>query len=120
MLSQNEFKAMLTSKGSGSEKAADVDKKIDENIQKRELMKLRNNFYSNLKEHYSSRKYKEVINLNCADRCLTNFRDDDLNRTEMNCLINCYNKYYRYLAFSNTLYTFLVHGEKVDEHLRGQ
>jgi hypothetical protein len=38
----------------------------------------------------------------------------------MNCLMNCYNKYYRYLAFSNTLYTFLVQGEKVDAYLKSQ
>lgn len=44
-------------------------------------------------------------------------REDDLTRNEINCLVNCYNKYYRYLAFSNTLYTYLIGGDKIDKFL---
>lgn len=81
-------------------------------------MKLRQTFYENLKQHYSSRKYKELITLNCSDRCIKTFREDDLTRTEMNCLMNCYNKYYRYMAYSTTLYTYITNSDKVDEYMK--
>ena len=54
----------------------------------------------------------------CADKCLTSFREDDLTRSEMTCLVNCYSKHYRFFAYANTLYAYLVSGEKVDEHLK--
>ena len=85
-----------------------MDRQIDEGIQKRELGKLRDTFYKHLQEHYSSRKYKEHITLGCAERCMKNFKEDDLTRTETKCLNNCFHKYYRYLAYSNTLYTYLT------------
>lgn len=47
-----------------------VDKRIEENIQKRELLKLRSTFQEQLKAHYSQRKYKEQITLACSDKCL--------------------------------------------------
>ena len=72
------------------------------------MTKLRTVFYRQLQEHFSSRKYKEHITLACAERCLTNFREDDLTRSETRCLHNCFHKYYRFLAYSNTLYTYLV------------
>jgi hypothetical protein len=58
--------------------------------------------------------------LNCAERCITNYRDDDLTRNEMGCLINCYNKYYRYLAFANTMYTFMVYDDRTNEFFNNQ
>jgi hypothetical protein len=45
------------------------------------------------------------------------YREDDLTRSETNCLVNCFNKNYRFMAFANTLYTYIVNGEKVDEYL---
>ena len=36
-----------------------IDSRIEENIQKRELIKLRSAFHDNLKQHYRQRKYKE-------------------------------------------------------------
>ena len=60
------------------------------------------------------------MTLACSDKCLktSSFREDDLTRSEMTCLVNCYSKYYRYFAYANTLYTYLVSGEQVDTHLR--
>ena len=97
-----------------------IDQRIEENIQKREIVKLRTAFYQNLKDHYRQRKYKEQITLQCSDRCLTSFREDDLTRGEMSCMVNCFGKSYRYLAFSNTLYTYLVSGSpgQIDDHIR--
>ena len=76
-----------------------------------------------------SRKYKELITLGCADKCVTMIGGDDLSRRENQCLQNCFHKYYRYLAYSNTLYTYLtadaetskmieesVNGEEDDEN----
>ncbi len=56
--------------------------------------------------------------MTCSDKCLTVFREDDLTRSEMTCLVNCYSKHYRYFAYANTLYAYLVTGEAVDDHLR--
>ena len=36
----------------------------------------------------------------------------------MPCLVNCYSKHYRFLAYANTLYTYLIKGEEVDEHIK--
>ena len=83
-------------------------------------MKLRDSFYDNLKQHYNSRKYKETINLLCTDRCLKTFREDDLTRSEMNCLLSCYNKTFRYLAFSNGVYTILRGGEEIENYFKGE
>ena len=83
-------------------------------------MKLRHTFMESLKMHYRQRKYKEQITLQCSDRCLTSYREDDLTRGEMNCLVNCYNKSYRFLAYSSTLFTYLVSGDpsKIDDHIK--
>ena len=43
-----------------------LDSQIDKNIQKREIEKLQKVFYDNLQDHYSSRKYKEMVTLGCA------------------------------------------------------
>lgn len=83
-------------------------------------MKLREHFYENLKQHYSSRKYKEMLNLICTDRCLKTFREDDLTRSEMNCMMACYNKSFRYLAFSNKVYTILRGGEEVEKYMNNE
>ena len=72
------------------------------------MAKLRNTFYTHLQEHYSSRKYKEHVTLGCAERCLSNFGEDDLTRTEKRCMHTCFHKYYRYLAYSNSLYSYLT------------
>ena len=90
-----------------------LNKKIEENMQKRELMKLRATFYENLKSYYLQRKYREQMTIGCSDRCLKGpFREDDLTRTEINCMINCYNKYYRYMGFANSVYTYLMSPEQ--------
>ena len=94
----------------------DLDKKIDQNIQKKEVGLLRQTFYDQLKAHYSSRKYKEVITINCSKKCMKNFREDDLTKTETKCLMNCFNKYYRYLAYSTTLYSYTTN-ENADDYL---
>jgi hypothetical protein len=77
--------------------------------------KLKTAYYDSLKTHFSSRKYKEQITVDCSLRCLRSFKEDDLNRNEMTCLVNCYNKYYRYLAYSNSLYTYLLKPESKEE-----
>ncbi len=66
-----------------------------------------------MKLHYNNRKYKEIITLGCSDKCLQNFREDDLTRTEMNCMLNCFNKYYRFLAHSNNVYNTITNSEEV-------
>ena len=71
----------------------------------------------NLRQHYSMRKYKEIITLNCLDKCLKSFREDDLTRNELNCLNNCYHKYYRHLAYSNTVYQVLTSGDEIKDLL---
>ena len=48
----------------------EIDKKIEESIQRRELMKLRHQYYQSLQQYYSSRKFKEIITISCSDRCL--------------------------------------------------
>ena len=81
------------------------------------MEKIRGSFYKNLQQHYSQRKYKELITLGCADKCLTkeSYHVDDLTRVETDCFKNCFHKYYRYLAYSNSLYTYLTTKES-DEH----
>ena len=32
--------------------------------------------------------------------------------------MNCYNKHYRFFAYANSLYTYIIAGERVDDHLR--
>jgi hypothetical protein len=94
-----------------------MDSQINKSIQKREMEKIRGSFYKNLQQHYSQRKYKELITLGCADKCLTkeSYHVDDLTRVETDCFKNCFHKYYRYLTYSNALYTYLTTKE-ADEH----
>merc|ERR1712060_144232 len=96
-----------------------MDNQIDKNIQKRELEKLRGVFYDHMKNHYSSRKYKEQITLVCGEKCLRPAEmmsgSDELVRGETTCMTQCFHKYYRYLAYSNTLFTYLVANEDQDE-----
>ena len=58
------------------------------------------------------RKSKEYVTLKCASLCFqqvgNNFYDDDLNRKEKTCLLNCYHKTFRYLTHANTAYTYLT------------
>ena len=100
------------------------EEEIERKMQMRELNKLRFAFYDQLKQHYSSRKYREVITIGCADKCLlqqkiganASFREDTIAPLESQCLQSCFHKYYRYLAYSNTLYTYLINDEgKADE-----
>ena len=49
---------------------------------------------------------------------MSTFKDDDLSRSENKCLTSCFHKYYRYLAYSNTLYTFLVADEETDKRIK--
>lgn len=89
-------------------------------MQQREINKLRQVFYDKLKSHYSSRKYKEAITLGCAERCLMEqgFREDTLSPDENTCLQNCFHKYYRYLAYSNSLYSYLIsEGGSADDYV---
>ena len=45
------------------------------------------------------------------------YPDDDLSRSENKCLSNCFHKYYRYLSYSNTLYSYLVADEDADKKI---
>ena len=36
----------------------------------------------------------------------------------MTCLVNCFGKHYRYLAYANAFYTYMISGQQVDEHLK--
>ena len=54
--------------------------------------------------------------LGCADRFLKgSMRDDELDTNEHLCVVSCLNKYYRYLAYANTLYSFLLKEEEEEE-----
>ena len=48
------------------------------------------------------------------------FREDDLTRSETTCLMNCFSKHYRYLAYANSLYSYLIAGDssKMDDHIK--
>eukprot|EP00347_Sterkiella_histriomuscorum_P003028 403365869 len=95
-----------------------LNSKIEENLQKRELMKLRQMFYENLRSYYMQRKFKEQITIGCSDRCLKGpFREDDLTRQEMNCMVGCFNKYYRFMGYSNTVYTYLTNPDAVRNYM---
>ena len=58
------------------------------------------------------------MTLACSDKCLKSFREDDLTRSETTCLVNCYGKHYRFFAYANTLYSYIVSGEQVDGHIK--
>ena len=36
----------------------------------------------------------------------------------MLCIVNCFSKHYRFLAYSNALYTYLVKGQDVEDHIK--
>ena len=76
-------------------------------------------FYKDLQNYYSSRKYKELITLGCADRCFGQvegtIREDDLTMAEHGCVTRCLGKYFRYLNYANTLYTYLLTGDGSEE-----
>ena len=59
--------------------------------------------------------------MDCSKPCLkkSSFRDDDLTRAESDCLNKCFHKHYRYLAYANTLYTYLVSDGAVDKFIDG-
>ena len=71
-----------------------------------------------MKEFYSSRKYRELITMKCAERCLRSFRDDDLTRAENKCLTMCYHKSYRYMSYTNTLYSYLTANQELDRDIK--
>ena len=79
--------------------------------------KLQKVFYEQMQDYYSTRKYKEQITLNCASRCMQSFTDDDFNSREKQCLTNCFHKHYRYLAYANSLYSYLVADEQMDKEI---
>jgi len=61
--------------------------------------------------------------LNCGKTCLNrvSFREDDISRAENDCLSNCFHKNYRYLAYANTLFSYLVsENGKIDGHIENQ
>ena len=80
------------------------------------MEKLKTMFYKQLKLYYSSRKYREELTINCANKCFKDMRSDDLSRMESHCLVNCFHKHYRYLAYSNTLYSMMVSDGALDEY----
>ena len=94
-----------------------LDNKISKNIQEREMQKLNKTFYESLESYYSSRKYKEQVTLGCAQHCLQTYREDDLTRAENKCMHQCFHKYYRYLAYSNTLYQYLIADQDMDKQI---
>ena len=59
-----------------------LDKQIDKGIQQREIGKVREAFYDQMRSHYMIRKSKEFITLKCSDLCFkvtgNNFYDDEL------------------------------------------
>ena len=87
-----------------------LDQQINQSIQNREIEKARKQFYDELRGFYNARKTREIITTGCAKHCLgkAGFYKDDLTRAETDCLTNCYHKYYRYMTYSNTLYTYLT------------
>ena len=98
----------------------DLDRKINEGIQKREIKKLRNVYYQSLQEYHTSRKFKEYITLGCAQRCLANFREDDLTKTETQCLRTCFNKYYRHIIHTNQLFTYIQSDDDKKQEIEGK
>ena len=54
--------------------------------------KLQKQFYSQLRQYYSSRKNQEEITMACAKKCLRGFYEDDLEGSEKKCLQGCYHK----------------------------
>ena len=111
MISEKEFKEMATGDGGGGDMQA-IDQQIDKNIQQREISKVRDAFYEQMKTHYMVRKSKEYITIKCGSLCFdksgNNFYDDELARKEKTCLLNCYHKTFRYLTHANTAYTFFT------------
>ena len=109
MFSAKDFKEMA---GGSEESMAKIDQQIDKNIQQREISKVRDAFYEQMKSHFQIRKSKEYITLKCGSLCFdkngNNFFDDELARKEKTCLLNCYHKTFRYLAHANTAYTFFT------------
>ena len=77
-----------------------------------------------MKNKYLSRKSKEFISLKCSELCLSghpqitglskktdpnvHYYEDELQRKEKACLVNCFHKTFRFLAHSNSIYTFLT------------
>ena len=43
-------------------------------------------------------------------------REDDLTMGENACVTRCLHKYFRYLNYSNTLYTYLLTGDDGQDH----
>jgi len=97
------------------DKAKEIDQKIDENIQKREMAKLKDAYFKELKGHFEKRKYKEFLNMECSNRCLTTFREDDLTRGESKCLVACYYKMFQFLGFSNALFAMAMRDDEAEE-----
>ena len=52
------------------------------------------------------------MTLKCSDKCLFNFREDDLSRSDTACLVSCYNKQFRYIAYANKVYTMIMNSDK--------
>ena len=43
---------------------------------------------------------------------------DELARGETKCMTQCFHKYYRYMAYANTLYTYLTADEETDGSIK--
>ena len=82
-----------------------------------------------------SRKSKEFISLRCSELCLSgnpvitglnaktdpsvHYYNDELQRGEKACLVNCFHKTFRFLAHSNSIYTFITADKELaDEIIR--
>ena len=67
-----------------------------------------------MRGYHNARKTREIITTGCTKQCLgkAGFYKDDLTRSETECLTNCFHKFYRYLTYSNTLYTYLTSADR--------
>ena len=65
-----------------------------------------------MKEHYMIRKSKEFITLKCGSLCFNkggdNYFEEEMTGKEQRCMLNCFQKTFRYLAYANTVQTFLT------------
>ena len=126
MLSEKDFKELAGEAGgvgSGEGSLANLDAKIDQSIQKREMGKVKDAFYHQMKTHYMVRKSKEFITLKCGDTCFNkrgdNYLDEDMSRLEKTCMLNCYHKTFRYLIHANTVYTYFTADQEVLQEYMG-
>ena len=117
MFNEQESAQINKELGEGKIDGKAIDEKIEKNIKKRELEKIKDNFYTNIKEYYQKRKVKEFATLKCSSLCFNregeNYTQDSMTRMEKHCMINCFHKTYRYLVHANTAYSFFTGNEEL-------